>query len=116
VVVTRGVRRTSAVAIHRLSVPADVVADGRLAGLFEGFGLYDDMLVHRDEILALDDEFGHWIFSCLGLPTPKAPQLLLKGRDGYVPMCSVSPFLCSRISRPASEIEIARICDIKAKS
>src|SRR5260370_32056815 len=53
----------SAVAVHFLGIPVDVVADGFLAGLFEAFGLDNGMLVHRDEVLALGHKPGHRNFS-----------------------------------------------------
>jgi len=38
-----------------------------------------DMLIHRDQVLALNDVLGHWIFSSWMLPTPKAPSTALDG-------------------------------------
>src|ERR1700738_428516 len=76
-------RRASAITVHLLAVPANIVADAFLAGLLEGFGLDDDVLVHGDEILALDDELGHWSFSCWMVPTPRPlPTSVSKGHDG----------------------------------
>src|ERR1700730_8662266 len=36
-------------------------------------GVDDEALVDRQQVLAFDDEFGHWGFSCLMLPTPQPP-------------------------------------------
>jgi hypothetical protein len=44
-----------------------------------GFGLDDDVLVHRDEILTLDHEFGHWSFSSWMIPMPQAPSTAVEG-------------------------------------
>ena len=41
-----------------------------------------DVLVHGDKVLALDHKLGHWIFSCLRLPTPQPlPTSVSRGRD-----------------------------------
>ena len=48
-------RLTSAVAVDVLSVPVDIVADASLAGLFEVFGLDDDMDPRR--LMLLDFVF-----------------------------------------------------------
>src|SRR5262249_7835625 len=49
------------------------------AGLFEVLGLDDNMLIHWNEVLALDHEFGHWIFSCWIFQRPYPCQLLSAG-------------------------------------
>jgi hypothetical protein len=48
-----------AIAVHLLGVPVYIVADALNAGLIEGFGLDDDVLVHGDQVLALDNDFGY---------------------------------------------------------
>jgi hypothetical protein len=41
------------------------------------------MLVHGNEVLALDHELGHWIFSCWIFPTPQPlPTSVSRGGDG----------------------------------
>ena len=72
-------RRTNAVAVHLLVVPVDIVADGFLACLFEVFGFNDDVLVHRNEVLALDNKFGHWMFCYWIFQRPSPCQLLSAG-------------------------------------
>src|SRR5262249_49607390 len=72
-------RFASAVAVHLLGLPVDIIADTFHAGLFEVLGLDDNMLIHWNEVLALDHEFGHWIFSCWIFQRPYPCQLLSAG-------------------------------------
>src|SRR6516162_9642267 len=72
-------RCLSAVAIHLLGVPIDIVADGLREGLFEGFGFDDDVLVHRNEVLALYYKLGHWISPVGCFQRPDPCQLLSAG-------------------------------------
>ena len=52
----------------------NIVVNALLVGFFEVIGLDYDMLVHWELVLPLDNELGHWIFSCWMIPTPQAPS------------------------------------------
>src|SRR5580693_3842700 len=65
--------RASAVVVHLLGAPINIVVDALLAGFFEVFGLDNHMLIHRDQVLALDHVFGHWIFLLLGDSNAASP-------------------------------------------
>src|SRR5258707_8428290 len=97
--------RASAIAVHLLSVPVDIVADAFLAGLLEVFSLDDDVLVHGSEILAFDNEFGHWGFSCLMFPTPQ-PLLtsVSRGQTGQLAPKGFSPSSWRRSLQAASSV------------
>src|SRR6266566_5609870 len=97
--------RASAIAVHLLGVPVDVVAHAFLAGLLEVFGLDDDVLVHGNKILALDHEFGHWDFSCWMFPTPQPlPTSVSRGQIGQPAPKGFSPSSARRSLQAASSV------------
>src|SRR3984893_17181739 len=96
-------RCASAVAVHFLGVPVDIVTDALLAGFPEVFGLDDDMLIHRYEILALNYKLGHGNFSCWILPAPRPlPTSVSKGRDGQTAPKGFRPSSARRSLQAAS--------------
>jgi len=58
----KSTRDFSIIILHRL-----------LTGSRDVGSVDDEALVDRQQVLAFDDEFGHWGFSCLIFPTPRLP-------------------------------------------
>src|SRR5208283_4958061 len=86
-----------------LSALPIVVLYRLVAGGFDVGRVDDEALVDRQQVLAFDDELGHWDFSCLIPSKPREPrQLLLKGRAKESSIDSGSGYFISTVETLSS--------------